>query len=390
MKVHSFKELIRKYQNGELNNSLKKLMDNWYDSLTGKESAAWSDKELDKLKSKIDTQITKENKQLKWLLVKKWNWIGAAAAILILVSIGLYFTSNFGQHTPHDQLLVKADVSPGGNKATLTLENGQTIDLSAKKEGIVIDASTIRYNDGTLLNEEKRVAQTISSNNIGSQERVLVLNTPNGGQYQIELPDGTKVWLNAASTLKYPSRFIGDQRIVELKGEAYFDVVENKKMPFIVKTKQQALTVLGTQFNVYAYEDENATKTTLLEGSVEVALTGENNKKLAETGGKNKLTLMPGEQSIFIKGRNQIDVKAVSLDEAMAWKFVFESENLPSIMKKLARWYDVEVVFEGDFSEMTFTGSISRYDNISEILDKITYTEIVSFEIKERRIRVML
>lgn len=305
--------------------------------------------------------------------------MGAAASILALTTIGFYFYSDFTKDTPENQHATKADVAPGGNKATLTLEDGQVIDLSANKEGIISDSDEIRYTDGSLLkNDEARKA---TAKTTAIEERVLVLNTPNGGQYQIVLSDGTKVWLNAASTLKYPAKFVKDQRIVELEGEAYFEVAENKTKPFIVKTKEQAITVLGTQFNVYAYEDERTTKTTLLEGSVEVAMPNQ-----------NKLILTPGEQSTIVNGESKIDVSRVSLDGVTAWKngkFVFESESLPSIMRKLARWYDVEVVYEGDFSNMTFTGSISRYDNISEILDKITYTETVSFEIKERRVRVM-
>lgn len=299
----------------------------------------------------------------RWLLTS-----AAAAAALITVGIFIYYKSGIISPKEPEQGQFIGIVA-GGNKAVITLSNGKKLILNENKEGVLLNANKIVYSDGALVNTKSE------SESKFSEDLIHAISTPKGGTYRITLSDGTKIWLNAATTLTCASDFkTAKYRIVNLDGEAYFEVAKDKKRPFIVKSKNQTVKVLGTHFNISCYRDEKNTKTTLVEGSVEV----------------NNTLLKPNQQSIF--DNQQIKVLAVDANKAIAWKngkFVFNSESLESIMKKLARWYNFEVVMNGDLSDKVFTGSISRYDNISNILEKISYTQAVKFKIEGRRIFVM-
>ncbi|MCW2263079.1 MULTISPECIES: FecR family protein [Sphingobacterium] len=297
-----------------------------------------------------------------------WTLASATAAALIVLGIFLHYKSELKSKINTDQTQF-VDIPAGGNRATLTLASGIKIVLNQNKEGLLIGDDVITYSDGSILEKTTEV--------LSSQSKTIyqTIETPKGGTYQITLSDGTKIWLNAASTLTYPSDLkTSKSRIVSLEGEAYFEVAKDKSRPFIVKSKNQTVKVLGTHFNISCYGDEKSVKTTLIEGSVEV----------------NDVLLRPNEQSILTD--NKIKVLTVAAEKSIAWKngkFVFKSENLGSIMKKLARWYDVEIIVDGDISDKIFTGSISRYDNISKILEKISFTQAVKFKIEGRRIIIM-
>jgi ferric-dicitrate binding protein FerR (iron transport regulator) len=202
-----------------------------------------------------------------------------------------------------------------------------------------------------------------------------------GGQYQLLLPDGSKVWLNSGSSIRFPTAFIGKERVVELKGEAFFDIKENKKMPFIVRTNNSMdIKVLGTQFNVMAYEDEKSINTTLLEGSVQI---------LKETG---STYLEPGQAAVLNKGSGKIKVAPADIEDAVAWKngyFIFSNENIESIMRKVSRWYNVEIEYQGNLNNKDFVGTISRDKNISELLKMLELTGAIHFRIEGRRVTVM-
>lgn len=248
-----------------------------------------------------------------------------AAAIFLFVAVGLgyYF---FASNKPTvDNVHVVYDVAPGGNKATLTMPDGRTLELSSQKDGIVM-GNALTYRDGTFL-----AAADIRGNG-DANSGFSVLSTPVGGQYQVTLADGTKVWLNAASTLKYPVQFSDSSRVVELDGEAYFEVAKvRRKAPFLVKTQRQVINVLGTTFNVCAYADEPNTKTTLVEGKVSLTSHGE------------KLQLLPGEQGVS-DDRNHLTKKEVDVFESVAWKdnlFVFNETELRTAMNQLNRWYNL-------------------------------------------------
>jgi transmembrane sensor len=299
----------------------------------------------------------------------KWTSWAAAAAIILSTSFGIWFYNN---NQPDKVSIAKntgaKDILPGKNTAVLTLSNGKSIKLSDAKSGIVIDANQLSYNDGT------EVESSSQTNN-----ELLTATTPRGGQYQFTLPDGTRVWLNAASTLKFPSNFKSEStRRVKLIGEGYFEVAKDKSKPFIVETEQQQVKVLGTHFNINSYSDEHSTKTTLLEGSVQL------------NAGPHELILKPGEQAAL--SGTKIDVQQVDTEEAIAWKngiFVLNDEDLESIMRKVARWYDVEVYYQNKPPKMSFLGALSRSKNLSVLLKVLEESGQVHFKVEGRRITVM-
>jgi ferric-dicitrate binding protein FerR (iron transport regulator) len=194
----------------------------------------------------------------------------------------------------------------------------------------------------------------------------------------VVLPDGSKVFLNAASSLTYPISFVAlRERRVELKGEAYFEVAKDKNHPFIVKTQNQEIKVLGTHFNINSYADEPLTKTTLVEGSVLVKASG------------IQQILKPGSQAI--NGYDGLRIVEANMDEVLAWKngyFMFDSESIESVMRKISRWYNIDVAFKGNVSKDKFGGTVSRFANVSQVLRKLEYTNKVHFIIEEGRITV--
>ena len=220
--------------------------------------------------------------------------------------------------------------------------------------------------------------------NAGPDEDVLAYNTittPKGGQYQVTLMDGTRVWLNAASSLHYPTVFKGSERSVQLTGEAYFEVAKNSKMPFRVTSNGQVTEVLGTHFNINSYPDEQGTTTTLLEGSVRIL----NAKSDAA------ILLKPGQQS-GSDASGKIKVANVNPEQFVAWKdgkFIFTNANIESIMRQVSRWYNVEIEYKGDASKEKFGGRTSRFTNVAELLEILELTDHVQFEIEGRRIIVM-
>jgi len=310
----------------------------------------------------------------------RWYWASAAAVLLIACSVVfVVFDKNKLQQVAQRKAL-KEVIVPGGNKATLTLADGSKIMLDDATKGEIAEQAGISI---TKTADGQIVYTTSNSNSEASGSKLTynTIETPIGGQYQINLPDGTKVWLNAASSLKYPTQFAANERRVELTGEGYFEVAkkgEGKKIPFIVKTASQTVEVLGTHFNINSYMDENCTKTTLLEGSVRVSQNA-----------TTKL-LHPGQQSI-VKS-NSFEVEKVDIESEIAWKngyFDFK-EDIESIMKKLSRWYDIHVVYKMDKDpSLMFGGKVSRSKNIYAVLSIIEETGNVHFKVEGRRVTVM-
>ena len=304
-------------------------------------------------------------------------WAAAAAAVASIV-FGVYFFNA----PPNTEITLSTtfaqskDIAPGRNTAKLTLANGEAIELSETKTGVVIDVSGLKYSDDTKI--------TSSSISGANKDGMMTIATPNGGTYQVILSDGSKVWLNAASSIKFPASFAGQkQRSVELVGEAYFEISKNKNQKFVVSSKTQQVEVLGTHFNVNSYPDEGNVKTTLLEGSVRVSLL--------RNPTQERVALIPGQQSV-VSVSNTIDVSTVDVNDVVAWKdgkFVFVRENVRSIMNKIARWYDVEIIYEGDLSNKFLGGSVSRFKNVSEVLEMLSATKAVQFRIENRKVIVM-
>lgn len=305
-----------------------------------------------------------------------WPRVAAAAALLLCLGASLYVYRNRATVSSLEEQAVKNHIRPGKNNAVLTLANGAVITLTGAANGQLAKESGIEINktaDGQLVYKVLN-AKAASSRSYNSIE------TPKGGQYQVTLPDGTNVWLNAASKLSYPVSFANRQdRIVEVSGEAYFEVAKDKNHPFIVKNGLQEVRVLGTHFNISSYADDGAIKTTLLEGSVEVSSAG------------IRSMLKPGQESV-VKDR-QITVGPANIEAVMAWKnamFVFDHDQLESIMRKIGRWYDVEIVYQDpELKKETFSGGISRFEQVSDVLKKLSLTHAVKFQIEGRRIFIM-
>lgn len=320
-----------------------------------------------------------------------WPRIAAAVVIILLLSAGGYFIlynrSAKQIAKTETQRPFKNDVAPGGNKATLTLANGTQIILDSAANG----ALTRQGNTKIIKLGSGRLAYNIL-NEKPSEVLYNTISTPRGGQYEVVLADGSKVWLNAASSLRFPTSFTGKERNVELTGEGYFEVAHNASMPFHVKSGDMRVEVLGTHFDINAYSDEPVIKTTLLEGSVKVSLSSPLSK-----GEEPDVRLQPGEQATLRQtqvAKSAIEVVSADTYAAIAWKngrFVFQGNNIQSVMRQLARWYDVDVSYDGNVTNEEFVGVInhSRYENISQILEMLEKTRTVSFTITGRHITVM-
>jgi transmembrane sensor len=309
-------------------------------------------------------------------------WLSVAAGLLLLAGISIFYHLLIHPtklHAfAHQKNHIKNDVAPGGNKAILTLSNGATINLNDVKNGVLA-------NQGQTLLKKNKNGQLIyeaPGSKLKVKDASAVYNTitiPKGGQFQIVLSDGSKVWLNAASSITFPAAFSKTERRVTITGEVYFEVAKNKHLPFRVVAGKQTVEVLGTHFNINAYDDESTIKTTLIEGSVKVSADNQT------------AILKPDEQSAILNnGTDKISINAVDTDDVLAWKngnFQFEKAEIPMILREAARWYNVDVKYEGQLPQRRFTGSISRNVNLSQLLNMLKYTGI-NFKIEGKTIIV--
>lgn len=304
----------------------------------------------------------------------KWFKYGVAASVLISIAIGAYFFA--GKNSAKQ--IAKNDFTPGGNKAVLTLANGSKIVLNNAKNGILANQGNISVNkthDGEIAYDASNGAQAET----GTEPSYNTITTPKGGQYQVVLADGTKVWLNSVSSISFPTAFTGKERRVEITGEVYFEVAKNKAKPFFVKGGNQLVEVLGTHFNINSYTDEPDVKTTLLEGSV----------KIVQLVNGGSALLRPGQQAIN-RSTGPIVVRDADIEQIVAWKnglFQINDANIETIMRQAARWYDVDIQFEGKIPERKFSGKIKRDVKASEFLQMLTYFN-VRFTIEGRKIIV--
>ncbi len=292
--------------------------------------------------------------------------VSAAAVLLIFFLIGRYYVHK-NEYTVYSPVLTAEQILPGGNRATLTLADGRTLDLSTEQQGIVM-GDGILYTDGSYVLEpmdDNQQTRDHSGNLVSNTLGPMSISTPKGGQYQLTLSDGTKVWLNAASSLSYPATFEGNAREVSLRGEAYFEVTKDKTKPFIVKTTMQQVEVLGTSFNINAYENEIATKTTLLTGSVRVSHLDDK-----KSDGKSQV-LSPNQQSLIGGQSDQITIREIDPHTAIAWKdgfFNFHGLSIDESMKQIERWYDIDVIYEGKKPTGHLGGKMSRGVKLSTFL----------------------
>ena len=376
-------ELLKKYEAGTCSSEEREAVEKWYASYETKDEQS-TVPVLDEtghqmLYSKIVSQLREEgewqsNKSTPFIKRKIFRW--AAAAILIGLAAGVYFwptstKNNKAISTNKNTNRFKNDISPGGNKAVLILADGSRIVLDTLQNGNIAQ-------QGNVMVAKLNAGQLSYQNPVQNTAQIFynTLLTPRGGQYQVDLPDGSKAWLNASSALRFPTAFSGKERLVELTGEAYFEVAKNAAMPFRVKVDEMYVEVLGTHFNVMAYTNEPAAKTTLLEGSVKVSKA-------------NMFSLLtPGQQATV---NNTINVADVDTEKMIAWKnslFWFHDADIKTVMRQIERWYDVDVIFAGNVTER-FNGSIPMNMSAIKVFKVLEMTGGVHFKIDGKKITVL-
>jgi len=394
--LHNF---LVKYRSGNLTKEETRALKNFLDTPEGQSlvSEVWDkdyetipiDNDAD-LQDRVFRRIKADERVLNTTDIvemerrpkRLWVKIGVAASILLALTISatLFFIQ---QQTPEGEKIHvhMPEIKPGSDKARIVFDDGSFIELDEVEDGTVIEDKGIRIvkrGDGTIAYERS------------DREHLheLIYNTvvtPRGGEYRIVLPDGSRVWMNAASKLKYPVTFAADVREVELEGEAYFEVVKKnthtgKRIPFIVRTHEQHLEVLGTSFNINSYNQN--IRTTLVEGAV--ALTYPHTK--------NVQYLKPSQQSTYSQKNRKLSIVKVDPYYNIAWKggsFAFHNASIQEVMEDIARWYDIDVVYQGDLTAVRYSGTISRFENFKQLLQIIEWTDLVTFKVDGRRVTVM-
>jgi transmembrane sensor len=359
----------------------------WYDrfddtelTIQGSEAAVFS-----RLKQEMLQDIRKKIKPPAKL--RRLARVSVAAAVLLLVATGGWLTLHNRTTTPLATANTTKntsrtnDIAPGSNKATLTLADGSKVTLDSAHTGNLTsqgNVAVIKRGDGQL-----QYASTNTNGNTPAASMVYnILSTPRGGEYRLKLQDGTNVWLNASSSIRYPTTFAGKERRVEITGEAYFEVAKNADMPFRVSVagpaiggKNTEIEVLGTGFDVNAYQDEADQKTTLIEGAIKV------------TSSSDAVTLHPSEQAIS-SGTHLKTLQLENPEQTIAWKngyFEFDNADIPTIMRQISRWYDVDVEYQGKASEDRFSGRFSRNVSLAVVL-QILHTSGVQLLADDKKI----
>ena len=374
--------LCEKYLNGTCSLQEESLLKQHQEKL-GIGDDVWDTELLgqqDRIKKLVQQKLQQSLPQQQTNVVRINRWWYAAAAILIFAIAGVYFIkadkSNQTYTAANNIKKAPADIQPGSSKAVLTLSTGKSIVLDGAGNGL------ISQQGGTAISKTGNglIVKNADGTTAADATALNTITIPRGGKYDITLPDGTRVWLNSSSSLTFPTAFKGSERKISLVGEAYFEVAKNKNMPFKINVNgKQVVEVLGTHFNVTAYADERDITTTLLEGSVKINY-------------QNKSTLIkPGEMAVNNLGAG-VTVLPADIDEVMAWKngmFMFNNENIISTMKKISRWYDVDVVFKGNMDHVNLIGNYSRNKSLTNLLKNIELMDKVHFVIEGRRITVI-
>lgn len=371
------------HEEAELNQWINASPENQtlYDQLTNKQSLveellAMEEFNLDAVTRNILTLSSKENQAeapVKTLL----HWKYAAAAVLLIALSGASWLFLHRTEKTASTPVAAAPIIPGGNKAVLTLADGSKLALDSAHNGLITDqgpSTVFKLNDGQLAYRASEKTATAPMYN--------TLSTPRGGQYQLTLPDGSRVWLNSASSITFPTFFNEKERIVKISGEAYFEVesLKDRYSPFIVEAGTERITVLGTHFNINAYGDDQLIRTSLLEGAVKVS------------NFNGSITIKPGEQALGSTNRSAYQVIHPNMEEVLAWKngrFLFNNASAASIVLQLSRWYDIDIVYKGDLSGINFSGGVSRKDRIEKLIELLEVDGRMKLELKGRTLIVM-
>jgi ferric-dicitrate binding protein FerR (iron transport regulator) len=402
MDANQFSDLLQRYRLGTCSDEEKEWVEGWYNEWRSDLYNPLTEEEEETAGQRIYSHVQEEIASATVertipITRNKLIWWVAAGTMLLMATAGYFLSTHKSDRVPkiiETSTPQTRPVMPGGNKALLTLGDGSVIVLDSAANGALTRQGktiVLKKQDGELIYE---------SQHNGNQDAVAwnTISTPRGGQYQVVLPDGTKVWLNAVSSLRFPAGFTGSERVVQLTGEAYFEVKPltpkgvNEKMPFVVKIvtsdgNEAEVKVLGTHFNINAYDDEPAIKTTLLEGSVKVSAIP---VRPGHPGNRQSAMLKPGEQ-ISISQSQLSQPIPVQTEEAVAWKdgrFVFNEAGVETVMREIARWYDVDIVYAGKVPAEKFEGEIPRNSNITEVF-KILELSNVHCKIEGRKITVL-
>ncbi len=375
--VEEREELMVLLEEAENDEQLKLLLADAWENIK-MDKPVFDDNEREEMLEYI-LQAKKDEEPVPVIPHKKffnWTKVAAAAAIFIAVFTAIYFLVNRSSKEDIPLTVIpvnqKDSIVPGGDKAILTLADGSAIVLdSLHSQSLPQQGNTriVKLNAGSLAYNAGAISQQTLYN---------TLSTPGGGQFQLVLPDGSKVWLNSSSSIRFPTAFNGDERKVELTGEAYFEIAKNADQPFKVTVKEMEVRVIGTHFNIMAYDDEKTINTTLIEGSVKV------------TKGLSEKALRPGQQSRIGLDEN-IKVTEADIEEVIAWKngyFQFNGNDIETIMRQMARWYDVKVFYKDKIPDGHFSGIVSRKNNISQVL-KILEGGGVQFRIEGKKVTVL-
>lgn len=317
------------------------------------QTPVWDGLRLDELVNNVIN--TGKTSRSKIYSIAKWGW---AAAVVLLLGTGAYWWMAANKR-PQDLIAgQKLEKKPGSTGAILTLADGSQVVLDSLGNGIIAtqNGTNLLLQDGGLSYQPAgKTTAGISYN---------TMTTPKGRQFQLALPDGTKAWLNAASSITYPTSFNGKERLVKITGEVYLEVAENEQMPFRVNVNGRAeIAVLGTHFNVNAYADEASINTTLLEGAVKVSARA-----------AAPFLLQPGQQAQIVQGGTMRVVNNADINKIMAWKnglFNFQGLTLGEVLRQIGRWYDIEISYNGDISHLKFWGEMYRNVNLSDVLDML-------------------
>ncbi|MVZ65338.1 DUF4974 domain-containing protein [Sphingobacterium sp. DK4209] len=323
---------------------------------------------------RIKSQISSESEPRKTISIAWKKWLSIAALLIAMVGLTVWWMSN--QHSQHKELSLKEkpQIQPGAYGATLVLSDGRKIALENSDNGELAKDAGVKISkeaDGQLL-------YTIES---GAENALNTLFTKRGETYRVKLPDGSIVWLNAESKIQYNANFgMDNTRRISLEGEAYFEVAKDANRPFYVQLQNQEIKVLGTRFNVNSYTKESPIKTSLVEGKIRL-----------NTASKS-VEMTSGQQAILDQsGHLNIKQLGTDIDASIAWtrnKFVFDNEDIENVMRIVARWYDVEVVYEGKITNEKFSGALSRFSNIEDVLALFEATKMVKFQVVGRKIFV--
>lgn len=377
MEKQNIKHILEKVENGNATPQEELQARLWLFQLNEKKNLDLSDESLEAVSEQMWSAIQQQKTSSGYIIRKTalWPKIGIAASVTLIFLLAgiLYYQVMQPKVSVRNQTYVN-DVAPGKQGATLTLAGGKKIELGELPNGQIAYQSGITISktaDGQLIYTAQQAGKESDLSNM--------LTTANGQTYQVKLPDGSKVWLNASSVLKYPASFINKrERRVELSGEGYFEISKDKLHPFIVKTDKQLVRVLGTHFNINSYPDEANVKTTLIEGSVVL------------TAGTNNKTLMPNQQALLTG--SELEIKDVDIEEVIAWKnneFLFKNDDFRANMRKIARWYNLQIVYQKDAPyDFKLGGFLSRSRSLSTVLKLMENTDKVHFRVEGRKLYV--